>query len=189
VEIAVLVAETLRASAPLLGQTPHPVVPPSLAPPDLIRPLRRFFEEHPFERNVLGMTRFPGKPEKGDLDPIEPALERARSVCRDRGLVFHLASDRQIVDGVWENVAAHMWACQYGIGFFENRTPRGLNYNLTIEVGACLMTGRRVALLKDAPLEKLPTDLVGRIYKEVDLDDPQTVGAALEAWIDDDLGL
>lgn len=133
------------------------------------------------------MTRFPGTSENGELDPIAPALKAAKAVCAERGLVFHVASDRQIVDDLWANVAAHMWACRYGIAFFEERTPRGLNYNLTIEVGGCLIMGRRLALLKDEPLATLPSDLVGQIYKEVDLDDPNTVRSQLEAWIRDDL--
>jgi len=57
-------------------------------------------------------------------------------------------------------------------------TPsRGVNYNLTIEVGGMLMTGRRCALLKDSSIERLPTDLVGQIYKPVELQKPSTVEA------------
>jgi len=43
-----------------------------------------------------------------------------------------------------------MWAGRYGIGFFEDRRARGINYNLTIEVGGMLVMGRRLALLRDA---------------------------------------
>ena len=92
-------------------------------------------------------------------------------------------------DDLWTNVAAHMWASRYGIAFFEDRMDKGMNYNLTIEVGSMLMTGRRCALLKDKSIEKLPTDLVGRIRKDVDLDDLATVNNALHGWIRDDLGL
>jgi hypothetical protein len=82
-----------------------------------------------------------------------------------------------------------MWASQYGIAFFEDRRNRGLNYNLTIEVGSMLITGRRCALLKDSSIPRMPTDLVGKIYKSVDLDDPKTVSHALHVWIRDDLNL
>jgi hypothetical protein len=66
---------------------------------------------------------------------------------------------------------------------------RGMNYNLTIEVGSMLMTGRRCALLKDRSIERLPTDLIGRIRKDIDLDDLGTVSKAIHTWIRDDLGL
>jgi hypothetical protein len=182
-DLAVLLTEAGGPAATLLGQTAHPVIPPSLAPPALIGPLHAFLEEHPFETNVFGMTRFPGERADGKPDPIGPALEAAKKVCDRHGLTFHLASDRQIVDDLWPNVAAHMWGCRYGIAFFEAVSDRGLNYNLNIEVGSCLVLGRRLALLKDESLKTMPTDLVGQIYHQVKLDKPSTVTKRLEAWI------
>lgn len=57
------------------------------------------------------------------------------------------------------------------------------------------MLGRRLAILKDKSIdigqkvERLPSDLTGKIYKPVDLDDASTVQAALEGWFQQDLGL
>jgi hypothetical protein len=188
-DLAAFNAESV-ASSSILGEVAHTVVSPALAPPSLIPGLRRFLEEHPFETNVFGMTRFPDADEsKKGPDPVNPALTTAREVCLLHGLQFHLASDRAIVDDLWANVAAHMWASQYGIAFFENRRDRGLNYNLTIEVGSMLITGRRCALLKDCSIPKLPTDLVGQIYKSVDLSKPKTISDALHIWLRDDLNL
>ena len=188
-DLAAFNAESIIGSS-FLGQVAHTVVPPSLAPPSLILRLRKFLEEHPFETNVFGMTRFPDADKtKSGEDPVSPALKIAREVCSLHGLDFHLASDRAIDDDLWANVAAHMWACQYGIAFFENQRGRGLNYNLTIEVGSMLITGRRCALLKDKSIDKMPTDLVGKIYKSVDLARPETIGIALHTWMRDDLNL
>jgi hypothetical protein len=92
-------------------------------------------------------------------------------------------------DDLWTNTTAHMWASRYGIGFFEDRIDRGLNPNLTIEIGGMLMIGRRCALIKDGSIERMPTDLVGLIYKSVDLAAPDTVALALHTWIRDDLAL
>lgn len=141
--------------------------------------------------NVFGMTRFPDEDQAEPIDPVRPALKVARSVCELHGLEFHLASDRAMDDDLWTNIAAHMWASRYGIAFFEDlATPkRGVNYNLTVEVGGMLMTGRRCALLKDRSIERMPTDLVGKIYKPVQLQKPSTVEGALHAWIRDDLAL
>lgn len=188
-DLAALIAEAATPGATLLAATAHPVIPPSLAPPALIGPLHAFLEQFPFERNVFGMTRFPGGAADGEMDPIAPALERAAEVCEKHGLVFHLASHRSIVDDLWANVAAHMWGCRYGIAFFEARSERGLNYNLNIEVGSCLVLGRRMALLKDKSLAAMPTDLVGQIYFAVDLDDPDTVTKGLDDWIANSLEL
>jgi hypothetical protein len=188
-DLAALLAEGDTSALPNLGATGHPVIPPSLAPPDLIGPLHGFFERYPFETNVFGMTRFPDDDEDKGPDPVGPALDVARAVCAQHGLTFHLASDRQIVDDLWPNVAAHIWACKYAIAFFEDRRGRGLNYNLSIEVGSTIVLGRRVAVLKDTSIKSLPTDLTGRIWKPVDLDDTSTVSAALATWVRDDLTL
>ncbi len=69
----------------------------------------------------------------------------------------------------------------------EDRVERGLNYNLVTEVGAMLMTGRRVTLLKDGSIEKMPTDFVGMIYKSVDLSDEGAVRVLVTNWLRDDL--
>lgn len=189
IDLVALSAEAATTNT-LLGHVEHTIVPPALAPPGLIAGLRKFLEQHPFERNVFGMTRFP---EEGEdprvLDPVSSALKIARNGCELHGLQFHLASDRAIDDDLWANVAAHMWACRYGLAFFEDRIKAGLNYNLTIEVGSMLMAGRRCGLLKDASMKKMPTDLVGRIYKAVDFESPKSVSAAIHEWLRDDLGL
>lgn len=164
------------------------MLPPELAPPELGYALRGFLAEHPFETNVFGMTRFPSA-ESLELDPVRAALDVARDATSMHGLEFHIASDRAIVDDLWMNVSAHMWAAKYGIAFFEDRAIRGINQNMTIEVGAMLMSGRRCALMKDSSILTMPTDLVGQIYKPIDLDVPSTVEAALHKWLREDLSL
>jgi hypothetical protein len=188
-DLAAFNAESVDSSS-ILGEVQHTVVSPALAPPSLINGLREFLKDHPFETNVFGMTRFPDADEsKKGPDPVKSALVMARDVCLLHGLQFHLASDQNIVDDLWANVTAHMWACRYGIAFFEDLRDRGLNHNLTIEVGSMLMTGRRCALLKDGSIAKMPTDLVGHIYKGVDLNKPKTISDALHIWLRDDLNL
>lgn len=185
-DLVTLIAESAAANAPVLGDTQTSLVPYTLAPPALIQPLRGFLADHPFDTNVFGMTRFPDA-KAGTKDPVGRALAVAREVCAEKGLEFHLASDRAIVDDVWANVMAHMWGSRYGIGFFEDRVERGLNYNLVTEVGAMIMTGRRVALLKDGSIDKLPTDFVGMIYKSVDLSDEGAVRDRVIDWLGEDL--
>lgn len=186
--LTVLSAEAVNG-APSFAHVSHPVVPPWLAPPDILHALHGFLEQFPFDTNVFGMTRFPDEQDDAPPDPVAHGLEEARDACAAHGLTFHLASDRKIVDDLWSNIAAHMWACRYGIGFFENQRGKGVNYNLSIEVGGMLTTGRRVALLKDDSISSLPTDLVGKIYTSVDLTKSGRVSDAVHAWLRDDLRL
>lgn len=173
-----------------LGHSRHTLVPASLAPPQLVAPVADFTATNPPENNVFGMTRFPDSDEgQHGPDPVASTLATAADVLSGYGMNLVLASDRQMVDDVWGNVSGHMWASNYGLAIFEDRRGRGMNYNLVIEVGGMLMSGRRCLLLKDKSIERMPTDFVGLIYKSVDLDDPSTVSDAVHAWARDDLGL
>ncbi|GAB3088026.1 hypothetical protein [Nocardioides zeae] len=188
-DAAALLAEALPGGADL-GHFRHALIPASLAPPQLVRPVAEFTRTSPPAAHVFGMTRFPDDDEEPDgPDPVAAALDVTRDALDGHGLRFLLASQRALVDDLWGNVAAHMWSSNYGIAFFEDRRGRGMNYNLVIEVGAMLMAGRRCLLLKDSSIKRMPTDLVGFIYKSVDLDDPATITQAVHEWAREDLAL
>ena len=182
-------AEALPAGSDL-AHSRHPLIPASLAPPTLLRTVADFTRASPSSTHVFGMTRFPDMGERSeDADPVAAALEVTGKALGSHGLRLLLASQRALVDDLWGNVAAHMWASNHGIAIFEDRRGRGMNYNLVIEVGAMLMTGRRCLLLKDSSITKMPTDLVGFIYKSVELDDPATVARAVHEWAREDIRL
>jgi hypothetical protein len=185
-ELQELILETETYGGAVLGAVVHTLVPPTLAPPSLLSTVTAFTEKFAFDRNIFGMTRFP---DSTGSDPVQQALLAVREVLEAAGFNFHLASDRAMSDDLWTNVAAHMWASRYGVAIFENRRGRGLNYNLTIEVGGMITTGRRCLLLKDSSIDTMPTDLVGMIYKSVDLSDPGTVTASVSDWVNNDLAI
>lgn len=170
-----------------LAEVRQPVLPPELAPPRWAAGIKELLDRSPFETNVLCMTRFPkpGNPE----DPMQAVIDTARDALAAHGLTLYLASDAIVEDTLFANVAAYMWACQYGFALFENRIGLGLNYNLVIEVGAMIMAGRQTALLKDTTAPDMPTDLVGHIYKPVDFADLASVNEAAHSWAADDVGL
>lgn len=163
----------------------HNLIPFELAPSRWREGIEVLTARTAFEDNAFLMTRFPGT---DPSDPVGPVIELARRTLADHGLHLHVASDRVIDPDLLGNVAAHMWGCSYGVSFFECRIQKTLNENLLAEVGAMLMTGRRVALLKDVSVDEFPTDFVGQVYREVDLDDHKSVQRALHAWAQDDLG-
>jgi hypothetical protein len=173
-----------------LSQAQHPLIPPELAPVRFAVPIQRLLGQFPFERNVFCMTRFPRDEQEEHLpDPVKAVIGSTREALAQHGLRLHLASDRSADDELFGNIAGHMWACKYGIGLFETRYGRDFNDNLQIEVGAMLMTGRRVALLKDEGTPDMPTDFVGHIYKPVDFEDLNVVNGLMHAWTANDLGL
>lgn len=168
-----------------LGHAVHSVISPNFAPQKWAEPIARLLSEFPFERNVFCMTRYPRDPG----DPIAGVIATAREALGKHGLIMHLASDQQLDDDVLGNVNAFMWACQYGIGLLDAHKRR-LNYNVVIELGAMMMTGRRCALLRDEnTTPKLPTDFVGQIYKPVTFEALDSVEKSTHAWAATDLGL
>lgn len=169
------------AEEPALAAVPHHLIPPELAPGQFHEGIGRFLEGHPFERNVFGISRY----SRSDSDPMDQALSMSREACSQSGFEFHLASDRTVEDFLLSNVAACMWACRYGIAVLENRVGEGLNYNVVLEVGAMIATGRRCLLLKDSSCPDLPTDLVGHIYSSINLEAPETVSDAVNSWLKD----
>jgi hypothetical protein len=166
VDVARVEAEIAQVGSAELDDAQHALIPPELAPVRFGVAIKRLLDVFPFENNVFCMTRFPRVTPEADFpDPVVRVIEAARSACQDHGLTLHLASDRSADDELFGNIAAHMWACKYGIGLFETRFGSEFNDNLQIEVGAMLITGRRVALLKDAGTPNMPTDFVGHIYR------------------------
>lgn len=168
-----------------LGSAHHTTLPPSLAPIRWQAGISRLTAEFPFDTNVFLMTRFPKKEDKED--PLHRVIEITRSALADHGLQLHVASDRVIDEDLLANIAAHMWACQFGIGIFEDRAKKGLNYNVLFEIGSMIMAGRRCVLLKDTTAPNMPTDLIGQIYKPVDLADEDAVAAEVHGWARSDL--
>lgn len=168
----------------------HTTISPALAPARWQAGIARLLERYPFETNVFCMTRF-ARPGAALPDPVPAVIGRLREGTLAHGLMLHVASDRQAEDDLFGNVGAYMWACQYGIGLLENRLggATGLNDNVLIELGSMMVTGRRCAMLKDGTAPGLPSDLTAQLYKLVDFDDLNAVGAAAHRWIAEDLGL
>jgi DNA-binding MarR family transcriptional regulator len=169
-------------SGSTLGGQVHNLIPHWLAPAAIASAVRTFVEAHPIEFNIFGMTRFPRQDGDGEL---RDALQAASYAAKARGFDLILASERTLVDDLWGNVMAHIWASSLGLALFEARSDRGVNHNLAIESGAMLMTGRRCALLRDRTVGQMPSDLVGHIYFSVNLDDPGTVASAVDGWLTD----
>jgi hypothetical protein len=167
------------------GNAFHTVIPPTFAPARWLRGIARLLERSPFESNVFLMLRYP----RSRPDPIAEAATLATTTLNLHGLNTYRADDRTLEDELHPNVAAYMWGCQFGVAIFEDRVGEGLNPNVVLEAGSMLMTGRRCALLKDRSLKHMPTDLVGHLYKEVDLDDATSVSSALHHWVAEDLAL
>ena len=54
------------------------------------------------------------------------------------------------------------------------------------KTGYMMALGRKVCLLKDSCLKKLPTDIISKLYKTYDANDiERTVSQQIESWLKD----
>ncbi len=75
---------------------------------------------------------------------------------------------------------------EFGIALFERLEEDEFNPNVSLEVGYLRALRKPVCLLKDKTLKTLQTDLVGKLYKSFDPQDPKkTIPRELENWLRD----
>lgn len=136
------------------------------------------------DANVFVMMRY--RPAV-QFQQIEAAI---RSALSEFGLVARFAKDRALVEDLWENLKLYMQFSRYGIAVFEEIDEREFNPNISLELGYMYAHHRRCLLLKDRRIERIPTDICGRIYRDIDtFDVHRSVFEQVTAWCHRDLGL
>lgn len=137
-----------------------------------------------FETNVFVMMRYR---ETESFLTIERVL---RSALLEYGLQARLARDAAFHDDVWANIVFYMESCKYGIAIFEEIDEREFNPNISMELGFMYARGRRCLLLKDQRMPRLPTDILGKIYRDFDSYHLEpTIGSQVTNWCEKDLWL
>jgi hypothetical protein len=149
--------------------------------------LDRFFKDHPdYEKNVFVMMRFrPAEHFKKIHSTIVHELAKY-------GLKAHRADDRVYPedDDLWNNICVYIAGCKYGIAVFEDFDEREFNPNVPLEYGMMRAWGKRVLLLKEQRMPKLPSDVTGKLYKSFDMMQiEESIKSQIEVWIKRDLKL
>ncbi|MBI4674280.1 MAG: hypothetical protein HY741_21770 [Chloroflexi bacterium] len=143
-------------------------------------PLARYLRQSEFERNVFIMIRFQTTREN---KMIREVISRT---LKDEGLIPQFADNLSVADDLWENVCAYMLGSKFGIAVIEQIEERSFNPNVAIEIGFMLALQRKVLVLKDKRVPRLPADLIGRIYREFDsyqIED--TVATEIRGWVEE----
>lgn len=143
--------------------------------------LPSFLRDHPQpERNVFLIMRFRSGPQ---YDEIHKAI---RAGMARYGLNVVRADDKDYTGDLWENVCLHMLGCRFGVAVFEEIDLREFNPNVALELGFMIAHGKRCLLLKDQRMPRMPTDIVGKLYKEFDsYSITATIGSAVDRWARD----
>jgi hypothetical protein len=122
------------------------------------------------------------------------AIHSIREALEEVGLRGWLASDRKLEPQLWDNVQVFLIGCRAGIAVFthdaiedKQRASKQavFNPNVSIEVGYMLSRKKPVLLLKDKNLAGLPSDIVGSLYDDFDLESPvDSIRHAVHRWVE-----
>ncbi len=148
-------------------------------PAELLPYIGEFQKDHPDPRkSAFIMMRF------GDSRRHHAIAAAIRQSLAGHGIAALRADDRAYAEYLMANVRTYMHGCGFGVAVFERIESESHNPNVALEVGYMLALGKRVCLLKDNTLKQLPTDMVGSLYSEFDLDDVEaSIDRALNGWL------
>jgi nucleoside 2-deoxyribosyltransferase len=153
-----------------------------LSPPSVIQEsLKRFHAEHrDASSTCFVMMRF-GK------TVAHTRLEKTiKNSLKKHGLVGVSARDKEFHDDLYPNIQTYIYGCGFGIAVFERLESDEFNPNVALEVGYMFGLRKHVLLLKDRTVRALHTDLVGKLYREFDPQNPEeTIPAQIDGWLSD----
>jgi hypothetical protein len=170
------IADAFSHLAPRGPETAMPAVPPSIT-----ESLRRFRKDYDSKtKKAFVMMQFGSTPAHLEL------FESIRSALANKKIVALRADSKHYHDDLFPNVLTYIYGCDFGIAVFERIEQEAFNPNVSLEVGYMFGLSKPVCLLKDRTLRTLHTDLVGKLYRQFDPQDPAgTIPQQLEAWLKD----
>ncbi len=150
-------------------------------PTEILDSLRAFVADHPPPtRTAFIMMDFATSRAHQE---IEAAI---KSALDDHGITGLRADDKEYHENLYENVATYMHGCTFGVAVFERIETQEQNPSVALEVGYMLALSRSVCLLKDKTLTAIPTDVVGKLYRQFDPQDPEgSIPQQLARWVDE----
>jgi hypothetical protein len=150
-------------------------------PPEIQQSIRDFRLDHPDPRKVAFLMMKYGK-----TKAHESIVEGLRQALTAHGIVALRADEKDYHTDLYPNILTYLHGCGFGIAVFERIEQDEFNPNVSLEVGYMIALGKNVCLLKDKTLPKLHTDLVSKLYKEFDPQDPiGSIPPVLERWMRD----
>lgn len=141
----------------------------------------KFNKDNPFfERNAFIMMQF------GRTKLHKLIVDSVRKTLKKYDIQGFRADDKQYHDDLFYNVLTYIYGCRFGIAIFERLEDDLHNPNVALEVGYMIALKKPVCLLRDNTLRTLQTDLVGKLYKSFDPQNPgKTIPGQLENWLTD----
>jgi hypothetical protein len=153
----------------------------SMFPIEIQDSLKNFERDHPDPTKVAFIMMQFGKTE--DHTNILIAIRKALAENKLAGV---RADDKYYHDDNYYNILTYLHGCDFGIAVFETITKPQFNPNISLEVGYLLGLHKPVCLLKEKSLSALHSDLVGKLYREFDINNCEgTINRELNNWLFD----
>jgi hypothetical protein len=152
--------------------------PPPAVPEEITESLARFQEEFPdYERNAFIMMQF------RDTAAHQGILKAIKEALKLEGMVARRADDREYNSDLFFNVLTYIYGCAFGVAILEGIEGQTFNPNVALEIGYMFALRKDVCLLKDKALKTLHADLVGKLYRPFDPQDPMgTIPVGIRKW-------
>ena len=120
------------------------------------------------------------------IDTLYPVYQAIEAKLKEYDITVVRADKEEFSDDLWGNVSTYLNCCIAAIAVFnkfDDNEKDIYNPNVALETGYMMALGRKVCLLKDSRLEKLPTDIISKLYKTYDANDIEnTVPQQVESW-------
>ena len=170
----------------------HIIFPPALPMPEILIPeipgltnqlipnsllgwlpqMKEFLSRNAYDRNVFVMVSYAAR--------LRSLIEAIKATLVELELNPVVARDHVITDDL-NNPVACLLCCNYGVAIFD-RPERNQkhNPNVVYELGMMQLLKKPCVILKHRVLERMPTDLLSRLYE--DYETPQEATANLKMW-------
>jgi nucleoside 2-deoxyribosyltransferase len=102
------------------------------------------------------------------------------------GLTAVRADDKEYHPDLYYNILTYLHGCGFGIAVFERIEQNDFNPNVAFEIGYMLACGKHVCLLRDKTYSALQTDLLGKLNRVFDTQQPkESISRVLASWMAD----
>ncbi len=124
-----------------------------------------------FDNSVFVMTKFP-EPGDAEAEALQKVIDAVLQSIRDKGYIARIASEQDLHEWLWGNVAIYLLGCEYGVAIVEDKYHAELNPNVAMEWGWMRGMGRRVLFLRESSFNNDRADWSGLTSYSFDWAEP-----------------
>lgn len=179
-KIEELANQYVKAILEAMKQKTEKISDDAITIPEIAKEIEAFNADHKGKKTAFIIMQF------SKTTAHDKIVQTIKDTLDKHGIIGLRADDKEYADDLFANIKTYMHCCDFGIGVFERILADNFNPNVSIEVGYMMGLRKNVCLLKDQTLKNLPTDLMGKLYKQFDPQDVEkTLPDQLEKWMKD----